>query len=93
MESNVRKAIKEIVLLLLEQDQRWNEYLVQLEDLKIQVDLNSSAYEVLRKMTGNYEVLLEHMDLIQQFENHSKSETALNDLVTIVMKHYSLKSS
>ncbi|KRD93248.1 hypothetical protein ASE46_19740 [Bacillus sp. Root239] len=93
MESNVRKAIKEIVWLLLEQDQRWNQYLVQLEDLKIQVDLNSSAYEVLRKMTGNYEVLLEHMDLIQQFENHSKSEPALNDLVTIVMKHYSLKNS
>ncbi|MCM3770995.1 hypothetical protein M3225_10875 [Priestia aryabhattai] len=89
MESNVRKAIKEIVWLLLEQDQRWNEYLVQLEE----VDLNSSAYEVLKRMTGNYEVLLEHMDLIQQFESHSKSETALNDLVTIVMKHYSLKNS
>lgn len=72
-----RKALEEIILLLVQKDAEYGEWTNKLRHLGVEVDKDSTSYEVLKAITEDDEWIyfLEDLEYVQQgHEDYSKEE-------------------
>ncbi|PAE06397.1 hypothetical protein CHI12_16615 [Terribacillus saccharophilus] len=84
-----RKALEDIILMLVEEEGKRSELISTLWDLKIEVDIDGTPYTVLSKVAEGMDYLPENLDALTEEENESDKKQFIDMIMKQIQKNYS----